>query len=495
MLHFTSLDPAALEVELLAVPVCENENIYEHPVLTAMAARLKKYGEFDGSKGSEILLYDPAEIKARRILFVGIGAAQGVDREVLRSACGRAVAAGMGKKLTQVAVAVPPAGKFPIGIEAVLEAMLEGGRLANHRFDAYRTKNRSSKKPLKRIDFLVTSEWASRFKSLPKKIDTICQGTLLARDWVNTPPNEKKPSQYAKMIAERAQKAGLKVQTLAKKQLQQKKFGAVLAVAAGSRAAPAMVILDHAPKGARKKVVFIGKGVTFDSGGLNLKPSKSLKGMKADMAGAAAVAAAMITVARLKLKTRVIGIVPLVENMVSGDATRPGDIIRTFSGKSVEIGNTDAEGRLILADALAYGIKQYKPDAVFDMATLTGACLMALGEGFAGVFSPDDPLAEAIARAAEKTHERCWRLPMPEDYKELLKSDLADINNMPSTRWGGAITAALFLSEFVNGTRWAHIDIAGPGFWKKGNDYCPAGGTGFGVRLLLDLLESLEDLL
>lgn len=493
MLHFTSLDPAALEVEMLAVPVCEKANIYEHPVLTAMAARLKKYGEFDGSKGSEILLYDPAEIKARRILFVGIGPAEKVDREILRSAAGRMIAAGMRKKLSQIAVAVPPADKFPIEIEAVLEALLEGGRLANHRFDAYRSQKDSDKKPLKRIDFLVTSEWASRYKSLPKKIDTVCSGTLLARDWVNTPPNDKKPDQYAKIIADSAAKAGLKVQNLDKKQLQQKKCGGILAVAAGSRAAPAMVIMDHAPKDAKKKILFVGKGVTFDSGGLNLKPSKSLAGMKADMAGAAAVAAAMITVARLKPKMRVIGIVPLVENMVSGDATRPGDIIRTFSGKNVEIGNTDAEGRLILADALAYGIKQFKPQAAVDMATLTGACLVALGEGIAGLFTPDEKLAEAITGSAEKTHERCWRMPMPEDYRELLKSDLADINNMPSTRWGAASSAALFLSEFVGETRWAHIDIAGPAYWKKGNDYCPAGGTGFGVRLLVDLLASLEE--
>jgi leucyl aminopeptidase len=182
---------------------------------------------------------------------------------------------------------------------------------------------------------------------------------------------------------------------------------------------------------------------------------------------------------------------PLVENMPSGEATRPGDIIRTYSGKSVEIGNTDAEGRLILADALAYGVEQYKPDLVIDMATLTGACLMALGEKFAGVFTRDDDLASAIEAAGRQTHERCWRMPLPDDYKDLLKSDLADINNMPKTRWGGAITAALFLSEFVGETRWAHIDIAGPGYNRKKGPYCPVGGSGFGVRLVCEVLNSL----
>jgi leucyl aminopeptidase len=213
--------------------------------------------------------------------------------------------------------------------------------------------------------------------------------------------------------------------------------------------------------------------------------------MKADMSGAAAVAGTLSAVAKLKPKHKIIGLLPLVENMPSGKATRPGDIIFSYAGKTIEIGNTDAEGRLILIDAMAYGIKKYKPDVLIDMATLTGACLVALGEKIAGVFSPDDDLAQAILDAGRDTHERCWRLPLPEDYKELLKSEIADINNLSSTRYGGSITAALFLSEFVQNTRWAHIDIAGPAHFKKGNDYCGPGGTGFGVRLMCDLIERL----
>jgi leucyl aminopeptidase len=232
----------------------------------------------------------------------------------------------------------------------------------------------------------------------------------------------------------------------------------------------------------------VGKGVTFDSGGINLKSSGGLEGMKMDMAGAAAVAGTLLAVAGLQPKIGVIGVLPLVENMPSGTATRPGDIIRSYAGKTVEIGNTDAEGRLILIDAMAWAVKKYKPDVMVDLATLTGACVVALGEKIAGVFSPDDDLAGAILASAEKTHERCWRLPLPDDYKEYLKSDLADIANMSSSRWGGAITAALFLAEFVGATRWAHIDIAGAAYTKKDGAYCRAGGTGFGVRLLCDLL-------
>ena len=211
--------------------------------------------------------------------------------------------------------------------------------------------------------------------------------------------------------------------------------------------------------------------------------------MKADMAGGAAVAAALFAAAQLRPENRVIGIIPLVENMPSGSASRPGDIIRTHSGKSVEIGNTDAEGRLILIDAMSYAIKRFRPHTLIDMATLTGACAVALGEGMAGLFTADDELADAITEAGLRTHERCWRMPLEEEYREMLKSDFADIMNVASSRLGGAITAALFLSDFAGDARWAHIDIAGPAYRKKKNAYCGPGGTGFGVRLLCDFLE------
>jgi leucyl aminopeptidase len=200
------------------------------------------------------------------------------------------------------------------------------------------------------------------------------------------------------------------------------------------------------------------------------------------------VAAVLIAAAGLKLKRNLIGVIPLVENMISGRATRPGDIVKSYAGQTVEIGNTDAEGRLILIDALAFAVKRFKPETLIDVATLTGACVVALGEKIAGVFANDEALQSEILAAGKRTHERCWPLPLPEDYRELLKSLHADINNMPSSRWGGAISAAVFLSEFVGQTRWAHIDIAGPAYFRKESAYCGPGGTGFGVRLLVDWL-------
>jgi leucyl aminopeptidase len=268
-------------------------------------------------------------------------------------------------------------------------------------------------------------------------------------------------------------------------------MGALLAVGAGSSNRPAMMVLQHKPRDSRRPVVLVGKGVTFDSGGINIKTGESLADMKSDMAGAAAVAAALIAAAGLNLSRRLIGVIPLVENMVSGGSTRPGDIVQAFTGKHVEIGNTDAEGRLILIDALAYAESRFKPEIMIDVATLTGACVVALGDRIAGVFANDETLQADIVAAGRRTHERCWPMPLPEDYKELLKSQHAEISNMPSTRYGAAISAALFLSEFVGETRWAHIDIAGPAYHKKEEAYCAAGGTGFGVRLLVDWLDHL----
>ena len=347
-------------------------------------------------------------------------------------------------------------------------------------------------KPLKHITLALPASTVKVYAELPKRVEVICQGTLLARDWVSTPSNDKTPAQLSKDFITLAGKENLKTTLLDPKQLRQEKFGALMAVAAGSQNTPRLVVLEYAPKSAEKTIALVGKGVTFDAGGINLKPTGGLEDMKCDMSGAAAVAATLITAAKLKPKVRILGIIPLVENMISGSATRPGDIITSHAGKTIEIGNTDAEGRLILADAMSYTMKKYKPDVMIDIATLTGACVMALGEKIAGLFTQDDALAQAIIDSGQKTHERIWRLPLPEDYRELLKSELADTNNMSSTRWGGAITAALFLSGFAEGTRWAHIDIAGPAHQKKGTAYCDPGGTGFGVRLFCELIDRLE---
>ena len=489
MLNLKSVDLKKVKIETLVIPVCEDKDIHGDRIISSLIKEVKKLKEFKGKKNDEIIFYNMPEVKAERVMFLGLGKLEKLDLETLRSFAGKTIKKCIRKNLSEVLIAIPSAKKIKIDASSAIEALLEGACLGNHIFDKY--KKDKKQKALKKIDFLATPAVAKKFGKLPPFIETVCEGTILAREWVSTPSNDKKPEQFTKSITVLAEKENLKVSVLDEKELKQKKFGAMLAVAAGSQSKPGLIILEHNPEGAKKTIALVGKGVTFDSGGINLKPATALDGMKMDMSGAAAVAATLITIARLKSKVKVIGIMPVVENMPSGDAARPGDIVKSYDGKTVEIGNTDAEGRLILIDAISYCIEKYKPRILIDMATLTGACVVALGEKIAGTFSFDDKLVESIISSGKKTHERCWNLPLPDDYKKLLKSDFADIKNISSSRWGGAITAALFLSEFVKDTKWAHIDIAGPAYIKKENAYCGAGGTGFGVRLLCDLLEKL----
>jgi leucyl aminopeptidase len=477
------------KIETLVVPVCADKKIHDDRALNAVIQKALKLKEFKADKEDRVTLYDVKQLAAARIICVGLGKLKKIDLDVLRSFCGSAVDKCIQSGFETVWIAVPAAERLKMESPDVVEAMMEGACLGNHIFDKY--KKEKKKKALKRINFWIKPPAAGKLGRIAPRVRTVCAGTTLAREWISTPSNEKRPERLTRAIVSQARKYGLKTRVLRARELKQQKFGAMLAVAAGSSSKPSLVILEHQPPGAQKSLALVGKGVTFDSGGLNIKTGNGMAAMKADMSGAAVVAATLITQARLRSKTHIIGAIPIVENMPSGEATRPGDIVRSYAGKTIEIGNTDAEGRLILIDAMSYVVKKYNPKIMIDLATLTGACVVALGEKIAGVFSTDDRLVEAIQASGDKTHERCWPMPLPEDYKELLKSDFADLNNMPSSRWGGAITAALFLSEFSGDTRWAHIDIAGPAYHKKGNAYCGPGGTGFGVRLLCDLIQRL----
>ena len=487
MLKTISKDLTKEHVETLVVPVCEDADIHDDRQVAALAKTAKKMAEFRGERKQKITFYSPVGIQADRVVFIGMGKKAALDREDLRAAAGRGVRVLLEGRLSRICLLAPSEKKVGLGLGDILTSLMEGAFLANDVLGTY--KKEKHKQPLTEIVALVPAGREKEFSALAKQVTVNCGGTLLARQWVNMPANMKPPAVFADEIVRHADRAKLKTTILDNKALKQKKFGALLAVGAGSANKPRLVILEYNPaKRARKTVVLVGKGVVFDSGGINLKPSASLDTMKTDMAGAAAVAAALISTARLKPDLRVVGVMPLVENMLSGQALRPGDIVTSHSGKTVEVGNTDAEGRLILADAMSYAVKTFKPDVMVDVATLTGACVMALGEKIAGVFSNDAGLSQALVLAGEKTFERCWSMPMPDDYKSLLKSELADINNMSSTRYGGAITAALFLSEFAGDIPWAQLDISGPARNGKAFDYCPGGGSGFGVRLLLDML-------
>ena len=490
MLTVKSVDLKKTKIDTLAIPVCEDKNIFKNAGLKSAIKKALSLEEFNGQKDETVTLYDVSAIKARRVIFQGLGKHEAIDREVLRTMAGKTVKSCIRKAPATLWFAVPEARINGLETSLVLEAMQEGAYLGNHLFDKY--KGRKTEKALRKINFQVPANEAAKLRHISRNVTAVCEGTTLARDWINIPANDKTPEKWTRSIVNRARKQGLKIRVLNEKQLKQKKMGALLAVAAGSQSKPNLVILEQRIPGAKKTIALVGKGVTFDSGGLNIKTGNSMAAMKSDMSGAAAVAATLISAAKTKPKFNLIGAIPIVENMPSGNATRPGDIIRSYNGKTIEIGNTDAEGRLILIDAMSYVAKTYKPNYLIDVATLTGACVVALGEKMAGVFSNDEKLAAAVIAAGEKTHERCWRMPLPEDYKDLLKSELADMSNIGSTRWGGAIAAALFLSEFTADTPWAHIDIAGPAFSSKASAYSGAGGTGFGVRLLSELIGKLS---
>ena len=495
MLKLLSGEILKKKTECLVVPVCEDESIYDDPAINALIENARKIKEFKGKTDDSVILYGSAESKSERILFIGLGKLEKIDAETLRSFAGKTVKQLIKKDLTEIVLCAPSPEKLELKDGVVLSAIFEGAFLGNHIFDKY--KKDKTAKPLNVVSVFTDSKIAKSCRLLPSRIEIICKGTILAREWVSMPSNEKRPDRFVRSMVKAAEKEDLSFSVLDEKALKQNGMGAILAVGVGSRSKPRLLILDYNPfknkKSSKKKktIVLVGKGVTFDTGGISLKPSAGLAEMKMDMSGAASVAATLITLARLKHKFRVVGVLPVVENMPSGNATRPGDIIKSYSGKTIEIGNTDAEGRLILADAMSYANKMFKPEVMIDMATLTGACVVALGEKIAGVFANDDQLTKDIVASGESVDERCWAMPMPDDYKTLLKSEFADINNMSNTRYGGAITAALFLSEFVEDTRWAHIDIAGPAYSKKGGDYCGAGGSGFGVRLLIDFLNKM----
>ena len=315
------------------------------------------------------------------------------------------------------------------------------------------------------------------------------EATCLARDLVNEPANVVTPTFLARRAAEIAEEGGLALRVLDRAECAKMGMGAYVGVAQGSEEPPKFIHLTYTPKGrARRRVVVIGKGITFDSGGLDLKTADGMLRMKDDMSGAASVLGIFQALPRLKPPVEVHGLIAATENMPSGTAQRPGDIVRAMNGLTIEIGNTDAEGRLTLADALAYAVEHIKPDEMIDMATLTGAVVIALGQGVSGMMASDDGLASRVLAAADGAGERMWRLPLHDEYKDGLKSDVADLNNISSQRGAGAIVAGLFMREFTAGVPWAHLDIAGTAFTERELPLGPKGATGVGVRTLLTYL-------
>ncbi|MER5751216.1 leucyl aminopeptidase [Streptomyces sp. NPDC002088] len=443
-----------------------------------------------GAEGEVTKLPAPTGFKAPLVVAVGLGAEpakdSSYDAEALRKAAGVAARTLTGAK--KAAFALPLTDAADIGTIA------EGVLLGAYSFDAYKdngkdAKARAGKAPLAEASLLGGKPRDKEHKAAVERATAVAQELNRARDLINMPPNDLDPAAFAAIAQAAAKEHGLKVQVLDEKALEKGGYGGILGVGRGSAAGPRLVKLSYTSSKADKHLAFVGKGITYDSGGISLKPAGHNETMKCDMSGAAAVFAAVVAAARLGLEVNVTGWLALAENMPSGSATRPGDVLRMYSGKTVEVLNTDAEGRLVLADAL-WAASQEKPDAVVDVATLTGAMMLALGSRTFGIMANDDAFRSAVHEAAEEVGEPAWPMPLPEHLRKGMDSPTADIANM-GERMGGGLVAGLFLREFVGeGVTWAHLDIAGPAFNEGGPfGYTPKGGTGTAVRTLVRLAE------
>jgi len=375
--------------------------------------------------------------------------------------------------------------------EYYYRTFLEGLSLGNYTFDKYRKE----KDKIRNLSVILYAENNRQLKSAIMKNKLLMDGMFFTKDLQNEPGSSLRPFELADRIKETLTKSGLKVTVFDEKEIKKRNMGGLLAVGQGSSAKPRFIMIEYKSKTklkSTKKIALVGKGVTFDTGGYCIKPWQGMSEMKADMSGAALVAGTMLAISKSNFPFEILGIIPAAENMINGEAMRPGDVVRTASGKTIEVGHTDAEGRMILADALDYASKQ-KPDSIIDFATLTGACVVALGLNAAGLFTKNDELAEKLYKTGMKTYDRVWRLPMWDEYNKDNESKIADVNN-DGGRWGGAITAAKFLENFVDKKiPWAHIDIAGPAIANELTNYNKTFMTGFGVRLMFEYLSSLNN--
>ncbi len=443
-----------------------------------------------GLEGEMLVTASPVK-SYHRIACFGVGREEDFTVPKLRSLLRRVLEQAGRNREYQIAVALPLVPDDFDGDDARAFTLAELA-LADYRFDCFRSRPDEATKVdgVHVVPLEGESEEGLRAElDRARSIDTLVR---LARDLGNRPANDLTPTAFASEISASFQGGPVRATVMGRKELEKEGMRGILAVGSGSVEEPRLVRMEYRSKKPRASVVLVGKGVTFDAGGISLKPAHDMGTMKHDMAGAAAVVAAMHAIAERQPALKVVGLVPLVENLPSGSALRPGDIITMTNGTTVEVENTDAEGRLILADALAYSEK-FRPQLIIDLATLTGACAIALGHEFAGLFANDDELAEQLRRLGRHTGDRVWRLPLRPEFREILRSEWADLKNSGS-RWGSLPASAAFLHRFVpDGAHWAHLDIAGVAHLPKGSNGQPAGATGFGVRLLVALLEELAE--
>ncbi|MFH1750120.1 MAG: leucyl aminopeptidase [Candidatus Micrarchaeota archaeon] len=458
--------------------------------LKGAISSLIKGGEFTAKPGQIYLLnHNLEKMQSKRIILSGLGPRSQFTQERMRGAAAKG--ATYARNIGLSSLGVSHAIDAPGTPDASAAAIVEGIVLGSYRFQKYRTEDAKEPKALENANIYTE---INRLKEIQKIIDatqTVCDAANLVRDMNNEPGNIATPAYMARRAQEVGAKYGIKCKVLGLKEIGALKMNAFLSVAKGSVQEPKLVVMDYNPKG-KETLVLVGKGITFDSGGISIKPSRDMEKMKWDKSGGCTVIGAIAAAAALKLPYHLIAIAPFTENMPSGSASKPGDVVSAMNGKTIEIANTDAEGRLVLADALVYAAR-FKPKAVIDFATLTGACVVALGDVCAGIFGNDEKMIEKVRLSGERTGEKCWPLPLWREYDDKIKSDIADVKNIGNLPGdAGAITAAAFLKKFVS-YPWVHLDIAGTAWNDYEKPYGIKGATGYGVRLIVDLLRNWKN--
>ena len=477
---YSSDAPAKVRAGVLVLPVFQGP-VPGPGVKEVGLERAYRDAKLTGKPNENLLVIrrDGDRFSAGAVLLVGVGDKAAFNPTTMRRALGR-VAGSLGRFGTAASTFPQAAGARDLAASA--QATVEGIVLGGYRFDRYKTAKAGPS--LTRVTVLGSARAnAKAAREAIRRGRIVAEAVCWARDLVNTPAGDMPPAQIAREAQKMARQVGLRCKVWGKPELEKGGFGGILGVGAGSVNPPRLIELSYTGAGKETPIALTGKGIAFDSGGLSIKDAKGMETMKDDMGGAASIMATMKAIAQLKPKVNVIAAIPSSENMPSGSATKPGDVLRHRGGKTSEVLNTDAEGRLVLADALAY-LAEKKPKVIVDTATLTGACMIALGDLVTGAMGNDDALYRDIAAAGEAVGETMWQLPLFADYRRLIDSNIADVKNI-GERYGGAITAAWFLAEFVGDTPWIHLDVAGPAFSEKGNDLGPKGGTGVPVRTLV----------
>jgi len=483
-------DIARIEADAIVVNILEG---VEKPggataavdrALDGAISSLISRGEIRGKFGEVSIVHTFGKLPARIVAVAGLGKREDFNADKIRGVTGEFCRSLRKLNCHRITTILHGAGMGGIEPETSAQAITEGALLGLYSFTKYKKPEYQN---VEEITIAVTEkESVPILESAIAKGKVVAEATNLARDMVNEPANYMTPSRMAEVAEDIASRYNLECKVFDREDMEAMGMEALLGVAKGSNQPPKLITLAYkGDERSEKAMGFLGKGITFDSGGISIKPSEGMEDMKGDMAGAAAVMTAVGAIAQLKPNINVTATIPATENLPSGTALKPGDVLRAMNGKTIEVISTDAEGRLILADALSYAVKQGLSPLI-DLATLTGACRVALGLLYSGVFGNDRDLIDKVLKAGERTGEKMWQMPMAEEYKEQIKSEIADIKNT-GNRYGGAITAALFLAEFVGNTPWTHLDIAGPRLSSKDSGYLVKGATGFGVRTLIEL--------